>query len=128
MQQAALLDGLSLDAFTFGQNGLSAAEADIGGREIAEALLNAPVIIVIDEGFDPRLEFAGQVRVLEQDAVLQRLVPALDLALGLRVAVCAADVLHPLAGKPIGQVTGDIARPIVGQQPRPVAHTRLRAA
>jgi hypothetical protein len=37
------------------------------------------------EGRDLTFEIAGQVIVLEQDAVLERLMPALDLALGLRV-------------------------------------------
>src|SRR3954466_8545134 len=63
MQQAALLDGLSLDAPAFLQDGLTAAEVDIGGCEIAEALVSAPMVVVIDEGFDPRLEFAEQVGV-----------------------------------------------------------------
>ena len=47
------------------------------------ALMVAAVIVVLDEGSDLGLEIAGQVVVLEQDAVLQGLVPALDLALGL---------------------------------------------
>ena len=36
------------------------------------------VVVVIDEGVDLGLEIAGQIVVLEQDAVLQRLVPAPD--------------------------------------------------
>ena len=54
----------------------------------------ARVVVVLDEGADLRLEVARQVVVLEQDAVLERLVPALDLALGLRVAWSASDVVH----------------------------------
>ena len=33
------------------------------------------------EGFDPSLELAGQIVVLQQDAVLERQMPALDLPL-----------------------------------------------
>ena len=41
----------------------------------------APVIVVIDKGIDLRLQIARQEVVFEQDAVLQGLVPTLDLAL-----------------------------------------------
>ena len=50
---------------------------------VAQALVVAPVVVVLDERLDPGLEIAGQEVVLEQDAVLEGLVPALDLALGL---------------------------------------------
>ena len=40
-----------------------------------------PVIVMADEDLDRRFEVALQEVVLEQDAVLQRLMPALDLAL-----------------------------------------------
>jgi hypothetical protein len=43
----------------------------------------APVIVVIDEATDVRFEVTRQVVVFEQDAVLERLMPTLDLALGL---------------------------------------------
>ena len=43
----------------------------------------APMIVVLDEGGDLGFEIARQEVVFEQDAVLQRLVPALDLALRL---------------------------------------------
>ena len=44
----------------------------------------ADMIVGLDEGADLPLEIARQVVVVEQDAVLQGLMPALDLALGLR--------------------------------------------
>jgi hypothetical protein len=40
---------------------------------------------MLDEGRDLPFEIAGQAVVLEQDAVLKRLMPALDPALGLRM-------------------------------------------
>ena len=45
-----------------------------------------PVIVVLDEARDLGFEITGQVVILEQNAVLERLVPALDLALGLWMA------------------------------------------
>ena len=43
----------------------------------------AQVIIVLDEGGEMGFEITGQITVLQQDAVLEDLVPALDLGLGL---------------------------------------------
>ena len=76
----------------------------------------AVMIVVIDEAIDVRFEVARQVVVLEQDAVLERLMPALDLALGLRVTGCAAHVVHAGILEPLRQVTGDVARPVVAEQ------------
>jgi hypothetical protein len=58
--------------------------------EIAQALVMAAMVVVIDECVDLGLEVAGQIIVLKQDAVLERLMPALDLALRSRVAGRAA--------------------------------------
>lgn len=35
MLQASLLDGLALDPFAFGEDGLSAAEVDVGGVRLS---------------------------------------------------------------------------------------------
>ncbi len=56
----------------------------------------ALVIVMLDERLDLLLVIAGQEVVFQQDAVLQGLVPALDLALGLRVKRRAANVAHAL--------------------------------
>ncbi len=69
------------------------------------------------EGSNPALS-AGQIVVLQQDPVLQGLMPSLDLALCLGMIGRTADVLHISIVEPIGQVSRDIARPVVGQQPR----------
>ena len=55
--------------------------------------------------------------VFEQDAVLQGLMPALDLALGLGVIGGAADVIHALLLEPIGESAGDIGRAVITEQP-----------
>src|SRR5215208_5469160 len=108
MLQASLLYSLSLYPFAFGENGLPTAEVDVGGREIAEALVIAGMIVVLDEGGDLPFEIAGQVVILEQDAVLEGLVPALDLALCLRVIGRAANMLHALAVQPGGKIGRDV--------------------
>lgn len=65
------------------------------------------VVVVIDEGIDLGLEIAGQIVVLEQDAVLQRLVPAFDLALGLGMEGSAPDVPDAAVLEPFRQIAGD---------------------
>ena len=52
----------------------------------------AAAAVVPDESAGAGLEVAWQIVVLQQDAVLQGLMPTLDLALGLRMVRCAADV------------------------------------
>jgi predicted oxidoreductase len=70
------------------------AEVGVGGGHVVQALVVALVVIVLNEGFDLGLEVAGQEVVFQQDAVFQGLVPALDLALGLRMHRGAAHVAH----------------------------------
>jgi len=101
VQQAAVGDGLSFDPFPFDQNGLAPPEVDVGWRQVADALVISQVIVVGDEGRDLGFEIARQVIVFEQDAVLERLMPALDLALGHRMIRRAVDVLHVLAIVPL---------------------------
>jgi hypothetical protein len=52
----------------------------------------ALVIVVIDEPADASLKIARQVVVFQKDAVLERLMPAFDLALCLRMVGRAAKV------------------------------------
>ena len=52
MLQAAIGDGLAFDPFAFEENGLAAPDVDVGRGEIAEALMVAARIVVLDEGRD----------------------------------------------------------------------------
>ena len=72
-----------------------------------------PVVVMIDEGADLVFEIAGQIVVLQQDAVLQGLMPTLDLALGLWVIWRTPDVIHFLIAQPFSQLTRDVAGSIV---------------
>src|SRR3954465_12488485 len=109
MQQASVLDGLSFDPFSFKQDGLASAEVDVGRGEVGEALVGSKVIVVSDELADLGFEVARQIVVLQQDAVLQRLMPSLDLALGLGMQRGAADMVKALILQPFGEVAGDVA-------------------
>ena len=104
MVQAAVLDGLVFDAPPFGKDGFAATKVDVGRCQIADALVVATMVVVIDEGGDGSLEFPFEEVVFEEDAVLQGLVPALDLALGLRMHRGAANVFHALVFEIFGQI------------------------
>ena len=79
MLQATVCDCLALDPFAFEEDGLSAPEVDVSWGKIVEALVIAGMVVMRHEGRDLAFEVAGQVVVLKQDAVLERLMPALNL-------------------------------------------------
>ena len=81
MLQAAVSNGLSLDPLSLGQDGGAAPEVNVGWGEIVDALVVAAAIVVVDEGGDLGFEIARQEVVFQQDAVLEGLMPAFDLAL-----------------------------------------------
>src|SRR4029077_9582080 len=68
--QATVGDGLSLDPFSFCQDGWTASEVDVGRGEIVDALVVAAVVVVVDEGGDLGFEITRQEVVFQQDAVL----------------------------------------------------------
>src|SRR5262249_2930352 len=109
VKQASVLDGLSFDPFSFKQDGLASAEVDIGRGEISDTLVVSEMIVVSHEVSDPGLEIARQIVVLQQDAVLQGLMPSLDLALGLGMQGSAADMIKALILEPFGEIAGDVA-------------------
>ena len=104
MVQAAVLYSLCLNPFSPFDDGSVSAEVDVGWRDVGEALVVAVVVIVIDEGADLPFEITGQVIVFEQNPVLERLMPALDFALGLGMVWRATNMIHALIFKPVGQV------------------------
>ena len=77
MKQAPGFDGLPFDPFSLFQDGLAAPEVDVGRGEVLQALVIAAIIVVFDEGIDLLSEIAGQVVILQQDAVLEGLVPSI---------------------------------------------------
>src|SRR4029453_3134313 len=103
VKQASVLDGLSFDPFSFKQDGLACAEVDIGRGEIGDALMVSQVIVVSDEVADFGFKVTWKIVVLEQDAVLQGLVPALDLALGLGMKRSTPDVIDAVNFEPFGE-------------------------
>ena len=92
MHEASALNSLSFDPFLFQQDCYNSLEVDIGGCQAADGLVGTPDLVAIDEGLDLGFEIIGHIIVLEQDVVVQRLVPALDLALGLGMEGTTQDV------------------------------------
>ena len=92
MLQSSLSDGVAFDPFSLQKDSRGSAEVDVGRCQVLQAFVVSPVIVVLDEARDLGLEITGQIIVLEQNAVLERLVPALDFALGLRMARGAANM------------------------------------
>ena len=126
--QAPMFDGLPFDPFALLDDGLGPAEVGVGGRHVVQALVVAPVIVVLDERRDLAFEVSGQEVVLQQDAVFQRLVPALDLSLSLRMERGAANMAHALGVDVVRQFARDVARAIITEQPRPVVDIGLVTA
>src|SRR6476469_2359964 len=117
MLEAAMGDGHSLDLVALGKVLGGSTEVDIGWGHVVQALVVAGMVVVADEGRDVPLELTRQIVVVEQDAVLERLVPALDLALRLRMVGRAADMAHALVVQPCGEILTAVGRAIVAEQP-----------
>ena len=111
--QASILDCGAFDPLSVHEDFLAASAIDVGRREIVQALVIAAMIVMIDEGGDLRFQVSGQIIVFEQDAVLEGLMPALDLALGLRMTGRAANVLDVVVAEPFREIAGDVGRTIV---------------
>src|SRR4029079_2730601 len=122
MLQATVCNSGPLDALAFCEDCLSSPEVDIGRSEVVEALVIADVVIVRDEGVDLPFEITGQIVVVEQDAVLEGLVPALDLSLSLGMIRRPTHMLHALTLEPLGQIASNVRCAIVGEEPWPVRH------
>ena len=113
--QAPMFDGLSLDPFSSFDDGRRPAEVGVGGRHVVQALVVTVMVVVLDEGLDLGLEVTGQEVVFQQDAVLQGLVPALDLALCLRMHRGAAHVAHVPGLDVFRQLARDVAGAVIRQ-------------
>jgi hypothetical protein len=61
MLQAALFDGVAFDPFSFQQNGVAAAEVDVGRCQVAETFVISVMVVVIDEGCDLCLKVLREV-------------------------------------------------------------------
>jgi hypothetical protein len=84
-------------------------EVDVGRGEVVQALVIAPMIVMLDEASDMSFEIAGQIVVFQQDAVLKRLTPVLDLALGLGMMRRSTNMSHSAICEPFREIAGEVA-------------------
>ena len=80
MAQAAVSDGQFLDRPPGVEDGLAAAEVDVSGGQVAEALVIPGMVVVFDESGHLPFEIIWQIVIFEQDAVLERLVKPFKLS------------------------------------------------
>lgn len=52
MQQAPMLDGFAFELFSVLDDGSGLAKIGVGGRQVVQALVIAPMIVALDEGLD----------------------------------------------------------------------------
>src|SRR5271170_3763382 len=123
--QAAVGNGLSFNPFSFCQDDLAPAAVGVGRGKIVDAFVVAAVVVVGDESANLGFEIAGQEVVFQQDAVLEGLVPALDLALGHRMIGRATQVFDVAGFEPFGQVARNIDRTVVRQEPGSIGRLGL---
>ena len=112
MLQETILECEFLDPLPVFKNGLIAPEADIRRGEIVRALVQLSKVMIVNEGVDWLLQFARLIVIVRQDSVLHRLMPALDLPLGLGMM----DVPDFTVIQPLGQIGRDAGGAIVRRQ------------
>ena len=87
---------------------MSSPEVNIGRCQVGDAFVVAYMVVVTDEVSNLHLKVTGQVVDLEQDAVLEGLMPTLDLALGLGMHGSATRVIHAFVAQPRSQFARDV--------------------
>ena len=128
MLQAAALDCQFLDLLPFPDDGFVAPEVDVSWCDVVQALVVSLVVVVLDESPDLAFEVAGQIVVFQQNPVLHRLMPALDLALGLRMERSATNMVHLVIFQPFGQIARDVTGSVVTEQTWHVANDGMVAS
>src|SRR5450759_4363242 len=68
VQGASLLNGLEFDPLTLFEDSLAGPEVDVLRRQIVQALMIPPCVVVMDELADRSLQIARQVIMLKRDA------------------------------------------------------------
>jgi hypothetical protein len=77
MRQTSGVEGRFLDPPAVFDDGLIAAEEDVGRCEVSEALVVALGVLSVDDGLNLSFQIHGQEVVLMQHPVLEGLMPSL---------------------------------------------------
>ena len=108
-----MFDGLFFDPFSLFDYGGCPAEVGIGRRNVAQDFVIALVVVMLHERLYLGLQVPWQELVFQQDAFVQGLVPAFDLAWCLRMEGCAAHMAHLLCFDIFRQLACNIAGAII---------------
>ena len=125
--QEPLVKSVSFDPFSVLQDLIAASEVDVGRCQVLQAFMVSAMIVVADEPADLALQVTGQEVVFQEDAVLQGLVPSLDLTLGLWMVWSTTNMIHAFVIEPFGEFGGDVTGTIIRQQPWPMMNVDLIA-
>ena len=109
MLQAAIFDCLFFDLFPFSDDVFVSSAVDIRWCDVAQTFVVKIVIVILDECLDLLFKVAGQIIVLQKDAVFHGLVPSLDFTLSLGMERRTAHMIHFVFLQPISQITREIA-------------------
>ena len=96
-----LQGAFTFDLIAFFEDGDVPSREDALRREVVQAFMVPPCVVVVDEVPELPFKVTRQVVVFEQDAVFERAVPALDLALRLRMIRLAARVRNVVVLQPV---------------------------
>ena len=77
---------------------MSSSAPDVFRRQVVQAFMVSPCVVVSNEVPDLPLKIFGQIIVFQTDAVFKGAVPALDLALRHRVIGLSACMIHAVTG------------------------------
>ncbi len=104
MLQASLSWRFVFSASSFFQNCVSSAKVNIGRRKIIKAFVIALMVVMLNKLANIVLKIARQIMIIEQDLVFERLMPLLDLSLGLRMIRLTTHMVHAFTLQDVGQI------------------------
>src|SRR5262249_38720047 len=115
----------SFDLFPPFENGLAAPEVDVSRRQVVQALVLSPVVVVADELLDAVFEPSWQVVIAQQDPVFHRSMISLVLALAHRGARRDADMTGCVVLEPVVKLGRNVGWTVIAQQPWPMQNLDL---
>jgi hypothetical protein len=117
-----VLKGLLLNPFSLGHHSGIAYKEHIGWGHVVQRFMIALVVVVAHKTGNGLFQFGWRIVQVEFDKRLHRAMVALDLALGLGMVGCAANVVHLVMLEILFQRIRNKGRAIIRQQPGAMAN------
>ena len=115
MLQAEFVEGLVLDILSHFQGCRASTVIEAYRGKVAQVLLITIAVVVFNGGAGLPIDVTGQEVFFVENAVLQRLVPAFDLAPCLRIMRRTTHVFHTLVIEIVTRIACSIRRAIVAE-------------